>query len=421
MKKLLILGGSSSSIDFVKTAKKMGIYTIVTDWNNVTDSPVKLDADEYWDVSIMDYDKLVDLSRKSGVDGIIPCMRDSYLTPYRILCDKLGLPCYLNKSTEEISINKLKFKAACTEYGIPVAKRYNININDNLSLATLPYPVVVKPADGSGSRGFKICNNIDDVRIAYPVAEKISTTGQVIVEDYIPYDATIIHYTLVNGKCYYSGISDKISCRFESSGSSVMGLQVFPSLGEKAYLETLNDKAINMFESLGFENGPVWIEAFFDGKDKFVFNEMGYRYGGSSTFYPVEWMFGFSQMEMLLNFAVGNETGHFIPVRNNSKQKYCILPIHSKPGRIAEIRGMEDVLSRGDVYAYAPKYHSGQEIKDWGTAQQVFGYLHVLFSDKEGLNDTITEVLTQLKAYDEKGNNLLFTLFNLDNLKKLSI
>ena len=57
-KKLLILGGDSFSVDIVKTAQSMGVYTIVTDWYDTKRSPAKLVADEYWNISIEDYDLL---------------------------------------------------------------------------------------------------------------------------------------------------------------------------------------------------------------------------------------------------------------------------------------------------------------------------------------------------------------------------
>ena len=45
-KKLLILGGSAYMVDSVLAAKKMGIYTIVTDWHELEKSPAKQIADE---------------------------------------------------------------------------------------------------------------------------------------------------------------------------------------------------------------------------------------------------------------------------------------------------------------------------------------------------------------------------------------
>ena len=82
-KKLLILGGDSFSIDIVKTAKSMGVYTIVTDWYDVKRSPAKLVADEYWNVSIEDYDLLSQKIKEAHVDGVFTGFTDSYLLPYQ--------------------------------------------------------------------------------------------------------------------------------------------------------------------------------------------------------------------------------------------------------------------------------------------------------------------------------------------------
>ena len=415
-KKLLIIGGSASMIDLVETAKRLGVYTIVVDWNSITDSPAKTHADEYWNNSIMDYDSIVPKAKEKGVDGVITCMTDSYLTPYRIISEMLNTPCYLDEKTEKISTDKLLFKRNCHKYGIPVAKKYDVDVHDETAIEQLPFPVVVKPADGSGSRGFKVCQNKEDLIEGYNNAVKFSSSNRVIIEDYMPYDSVIIHYTLINGKCYYSGISDKISCKFKSSGSSVMGFQSFPSKGEKTYLDSLDEKVRNMFEKTGFKNGPIWIEAFFDGQKKFVFNEMGYRFGGSFTYYPVQYFYKVNQLEMLIEYAVTGEYSGVRPKRCKVDENYCILPVHCKAGMIQTIKGVDAVKDRKDVYAYAPKHFEGQEIKDWGTALQVFCYLHILYKDNNGLMRSIRDILSQLKAIDENGDNMLYTLYDIETL-----
>ena len=50
-KKLLVLGGNSISEDIVNAAHALGVYVVVTDWNDTGRSPAKLLADEYWKAS----------------------------------------------------------------------------------------------------------------------------------------------------------------------------------------------------------------------------------------------------------------------------------------------------------------------------------------------------------------------------------
>lgn len=66
-KKLLVLGGNNMSKEIVRKAQELGVHTTVTDWYDTQRSPVKLMADDYWNISIEDYDKLSESDRKSVV------------------------------------------------------------------------------------------------------------------------------------------------------------------------------------------------------------------------------------------------------------------------------------------------------------------------------------------------------------------
>ena len=91
-KKLLVLGGSSLMVDPVLRAKELGIYTIVTDWHELEKSPAKRVADEYWNISLMDYDQLVAKIKEENVNGILTGFTDAFLLAYQQLCELTGLP-----------------------------------------------------------------------------------------------------------------------------------------------------------------------------------------------------------------------------------------------------------------------------------------------------------------------------------------
>ena len=419
-KKLLVLGGKPiGSIELVQRAKELGLYVIVTDFLPEDQSPAKKIADESWPISTAEVDVLAELCREYHVDGVLTAVHEFNINRMIDICERLGKPCYCKRTTWVYCDNKVAFKSLCLKNNIPVAHKYDIDINDIEEVSKLDFPVIVKPVDGSGSRGFSICHNVDELIIGYNNALNFSPQKTILVEDYIPYNAVIIHYTMHEGICYYSGMSDKISVKFESTGASVMGLQTFPSTGEDTYLKNEDRKVCSMFENAGFTNGPIWIEAFYDGKDNFIFNEMGYRLGGSLTNYPVEYFYGESQLDMMISVAIGEKkTANF--VRAVNKQKYCILPIHIKPGKIVSIMGIKEIKDRIDVNACVPVHYLGDEIQEWGSAQQVFCYMHILYSDKVSLKSSIDSILEKLKAIDQSGNNMLYTLFDLNNIDNLS-
>ena len=419
MKRILVLGGKPiGSVEIVKRAKGLGHYVIVTDYLPREASQAKLFADESWEISTADIDELEKRCRENHVDGVITGVHEFNINRMLDLCERLNLPCYCKRSTWLYCDSKVAFKSLCQKNGVPVAKKYDLSDFSDNRLSKVDYPVITKPVDGSGSRGFSICQNPDELKKGYAYAKEFSPTGSVLVEDYIPYDAVIIHYTMVEGKCVFSGISDKYSVKFPSTGASVMGLQLFPSRGIDGYLRTLDKRVRDMFEREGFSNGPIWIEAFFDGRDNFIFNEMGYRFGGSMTNYPVNYFYNVNQLDQLIHVALG-EPYQVVAKDVCPSKKYCILPVHIHAGKIAKVTGIDVVRAREDVYAYVPVHFEGDVIQEWGSAQQVFCYLHVLFDNIKNLQDSIQQVLMTLRATDSTGNNLLFTLFNINELSGL--
>ena len=294
MKKILILGGRPiGSVELVLKAKDLGLYTIVTDYLSKDMSPAKFIADESWNISTSDVSTLVRKCNENNVSYITTGVHEFNINRLIDITELLSTTCYCSRSTWKYCDNKIEFKKLCKSHNISIAQTYTLNDK-------IIYPVITKPVDGSGSRGFHICNNYIELEKAYKDSIKYSPSKEVLIEEYIPHNTVIIHYTMINGKCYYSGMSDKISVTFKNTGSSVMGIQTFPSKGEEKYLNTLDEQVRIMFEQSGFINGPIWIEAFYDGDSLFIFNEMGYRFGGSLTYYPVKYFYGLDQLDLFI-------------------------------------------------------------------------------------------------------------------------
>lgn len=411
MQKILILGGRPiGSVEIVKRANEMGLYTIVADYLPKKQSPAKIIANESWNISTAEVDLLCDRCKENEVNCIAAGVHEFNISRMIDISERLMLPCYCTASTWRYCDDKGLFKQLCKSNNIPVATTYDLN-DDNID-----FPVITKPIDGSGSRGFHICNNREELISSFEDAKIYSPSNRVLIEKYIPYNAVIIHYTMVNGICYYSGMSDKISVTFKSTGASVMGIQTFPSKGEQIYLNTLNNKVCRMYEQAGFMNGPIWIECFYDGENSFVFNEMGYRFGGSLTYYPVKYFYGIDQLDLYLNASLGIVPDVVDIKRKENLRNYCILPIHIKPGIITEIVGLDALKKIEGFYAIAPVHYKGDEIMDWGSAQQVFCYIHILYDTVKQLNHTLHKVLDTLQVTNVNGDNMLYTLFDINSL-----
>ena len=411
MKKILILGGKPiGSCEITETAKKEGYYTVVVDYLKTEESAAKRIANEHWEISTAQVDKLAKRCKEEHIDAVVTGVHEFNIRRKIELCDLLNLPQYCTKEQWDFCEDKANFKSMCLKHGIDVAKTYTLQ--DDIT-----YPVIVKPVDSSGSRGFSICHNREELEKGIEFALNFSESKKYLIEEYIRSDACIIHYTAVNGEIYFSGMSDKISQCLEG-GSSVMAFQSFPSESIDRYLDEVNEKAIRMFKDLGVQNGPIWIEAFNDKENhRFIFNEMGYRFGGSLTNYPVQHFYGIDQMNLMVKNAVDEEIKFdYNEAFKPKTSHYCIMPIHVKAGVINCIVGLDDAKNIDGVEHIVMVHYEGDEIKNWGSAQQVFCYLHVSFNSYKELISSINKVKKTLSVRDENDNEMLFYLFDTNKL-----
>ncbi len=408
-KTLLVLGGKPiGSSEIVAYAKSRGTRTIVADYLPAADSPAKRIADEAWDVSTADVDSLERMCAEAGVDGVAAGVHEFNIERMIKLAGRLGLPCWCDMSQWRAMEDKESFKSLCRDFDIDVAREYLPE--EALFLPDDAFPLAVKPRDGSGSRGFSKCLVREDLPGAIAKAEAASPSGGVLVEEYIDSDAVIVQYTAHKGEIAYSGMLDKASRKMGASGAPIMAVQVGPSVHEREYLQDVDAKAKAMLASIGLHEGPIWMEAFCkDGR--FVFNEAGLRFGGSLTYRFVERMAGIDQLDLLYACVMGEERPP-VEARFEEDGLYMIWPVHLRPGRIAEVRGLDELRADPRIVAVTPVHGVGDEIEEWGSAQQVFAYIHLFAPDAAGLLRAARDAAGALKVLDEEGHGMLTWLFD---------
>lgn len=407
--KLLLLGGKPiGSCEIVAAAQEKGYYVIVADYLPKEESPAKLIADEAWELSTDDIAVLKKLSIAAGVDGVLAGVHEFNLQKMTVLSNELNLPCYCTEKQQLLCEDKSSFKKFCHDYGLNVAQEYS---NDNTLLQDPSvYPLAVKPRDGSGSFGFSKCDTPDDLEEAVRYAETYSVCGEALIEEYINSNALIAQYTAHNGNIYFCGLTDKYSLPINEDGAPIMALQVAPSVHTEEYLCQVDPSMKKMLQALDVTEGPVWLELFYcDGR--FVVNEIGYRFGGSLTYYLVKELYGIDQLDLLISYTMGQDCV-FNYGESTFEGSYVIWPLHLKPGRITTIEGLNWLASQDEFVAFAQVHHEGEEIEDWGSAKQVFGYLHLKADSFSALLSFMKEVQQNVRVKDAHDNDMLFALFN---------
>ena len=409
-KKLLILGGNPASCGIVKAAKAFGVYTIVTDWNDLEKSPAKSVADSFWNISLMDYDALLERIKEEGINGIITGYTDSYLLPYQHICELSGLPCYASKEVFETTMDKAKFKKLCRDNGISVIPEYQMESFDP-SVISAKNKFIIKPVDNSGSRGVILCERPEDYLKCLDYSLSFSKQKRVLIEKYMELDSISISYTFQDGEVSISTTDDRYVHK-SASGSSVTRLSIYPSKYTETYIELMDDKVRSMYKNLGVRNGVVAIQFFTDGTE-FYAMEMGHRLTGGQHYTYTQMENDTSVLNNLIHFALtGRMADYRIADRDNVRFKntYCHMFLLGKEGVISRFEGLDYLYGLPELLQLFQRKRVGDSIGLDGTTSQIVIGLHLKLKSIDDLNRIKQEIQQNVHFYDDAGNNLMMEI-----------
>ncbi|WP_448915682.1 ATP-grasp domain-containing protein [Eubacterium ramulus] len=416
-KKLLLLGGSLWKDAISAFAKENGVQLVAT--GNDTTSAIFDISQEYYNVDSTNAEKMKRLIKENHIDGVYMGGSEAVISAASQYLNELGLPCYCKKEQWEYLQNKANFKQLCIENGLPVVPRYTIEENC-IELPKEVYPVITKPADGCGSSGFSICHNNDELVIGYNKAKDNSDSGSVIVEKFVKNKGIVVFLTFSNGKMYFSGLEDKYPVQYAREGSYVAGLLILESKFTKEFRERFEEKIEKTMASIGIKEGSVWIEVFHDG-DEYYFNEVGYRYGGTVSVYPVDYFYGINQVASDMYYALTGESkiaGHtsLISANLHRKKYYAVYPVHLNAGKIKEIKGLNSLQENNDVIVIPVAKKVGTEIVQNGSFSQTFALVHFVFDTKKELEEMIDLIHRELIVLDDNDINMVHKMLQVDEV-----
>lgn len=417
-KRLLILGATGLMCSVVETARRMGVYTIVTDY--YPDAMAKKTADKRYDVSTTDIDALERIAREEKVDGVFTGFSDVNLYSARELCDRLGLPFYATREQLDMTTNKLKFKEMCRRHGVPTVKQYELDsrcLPEHLS--RIEYPLIVKPADSYASKGCSVCRNEQDLRDAVEKALPFSASKQIIVERYMDpnhCDDVVISYLFVNGTAYLEFVGERYTNTEQKGMAPLAAAIVSPASYVEAYMQEVDANTKEMFASIGVSDGRVFIQAFHDDKG-FYFYEMGFRLSGGEEYIPVKKEWGVDEPAALIRYAL---TGSML--RNDRSISctplyhacYCNLVFLCSAGTIHRIEGLDQVQNDPRVLRLTKLMKPGDTVQANGTLSQVLCRVYLKEQTRDKLQKAIAEIGRSIIAYDENGEPMMLKVYGAD-------
>lgn len=404
-KRLLVLGGTLSTYDVVKTAKEMGIYVIVADY--LEGGPAKEIADETVLVSTTDMDALSNLIKEKNIDGVFTGASEFNIRNMITLCEKNGLLIYSTTELWNTLSNKKRFKDTCRKYNVPVVPEYIVA--DEASKDAIEYPVIVKPVDSFSGHGISVCHKKEDLQKSIEYAEANSRTGKYIIEKYITGKNVEVYCLVQDGEVYLLSASDRYTNK-EQGGAPVPVAFYHPSKYVDTYLEKVHSYVQTMFKEIGVKNGVFFMESFLVDESNFMFYEMGFRLNATMEYHFIEYFNGFSPLKMMISYALTGTMGENVSKLNdphlNGKQA-CEIALLLKTGKISEIKGIEKINEEDFIIHTIQFYNEGDVLNETGNLNQNFARIKVVADTKEELEDRIEYVYNEVSVRDENGNEML--------------
>ena len=395
MKRLLMLGGSTSQVCAIKKAKEMGHYVIICDY--LPNNPGQYVADEFYQISTTDKEAVLKLARSLNLDGVVCYASDPAAPTAAYVCEKLGLPTNPYNSVVILS-NKDLFRNFLREHGFHVPTAYSYSDLDSLlaDQNKFDYPVMVKPVDCSGSKGINKIYSSDDLVYAYNDAMKYSRCKKIIVEKFIEkkgYQVSGDGFS-VDGQFVFRCFGNEFYSNNGIKEYVPLG-ECWPSVLDESIQQKIHNEIQRLITCLNMKTGAYNIEVILDKDDNVYILELGARNGGSLIPQITQYATGVDMVEYTIKAALNDDCSSL--KMKNVEGYWSNYMVHStKSGVLKEIY-LDDEI-KDNFIEYQTDFKTGDEVSAFENSGHALGTMVFKYKSQEEMFNKISRLTDLVKV-----------------------
>lgn len=389
MKRILMLGGSTSQICAIKAAQNMGHYVIICDY--LPDNPGQYVADEFYQVSTTDKDAVLALAKKLDLDGVVCYASDPAAPTAAYVCEKLGFPTNPYDSVMVLS-NKDTFREYLKKHNfcVPYTESYTDIETMKKNAEKFKFPVMVKPVDCSGSKGINKVYSKDEYDFAFSDVMKYSRCKRLVVEEFIEkkgYQVSGDGFS-VDGKLVFRCFGNEFY-----SGNGVKEYvplgECWPSVLDKDVQDKIHAEIQRLITELGMKTGAYNIEVILDKDDNVYILELGARNGGSLIPQITKYATGVDMVEYTIKAALSEDC-------SDLKMKeptgfWSNYMVHSKKtGKLVRVNVAKEL--EDNFVEYQTDYKKGDMVYAFENSGHALGTMVFKYKTKEEMFDKIARL-----------------------------
>ena len=278
MKKLLVIGAGFLQDFVIQKAVSMGYETLTVDADS--EAIGFSHAHKHAVVNIVDEKACLEYAKAEKIDGVVTAATDFGVLSAAYVAQEMGLR-GLKYEVAQLIKNKYRVRKCLFEARVDDTEQaYEVNVDTDIeSIAQkLQYPVMVKPCDGSGSRGASRVDNAADLNNACAYAMNASITRRAEIETFIIGQEYGAESLVVDGQIHVLGIMKKWMTKppYYAELGHAMPCGLSAEVEKKARMCIKN-----AISSLGINFGSVNMDMLITPDGKVYIIDIGARMGGN--------------------------------------------------------------------------------------------------------------------------------------------
>ncbi|MDR2313247.1 MAG: ATP-grasp domain-containing protein [Spirochaetaceae bacterium] len=207
--RILILGAGIMQGPAIRSAKDMGLETVVIDGD--PQAPLAAAADRFECIDLKDIHGIEALARtlmaEGGLDGVMTAGTD-FSASVAWTAEKTGLPGISYESALDAS-DKERMRRRFAQAGLPSPAFTVLREIPPAGDLSVGYPAVVKPVDNMGGRGCRRVDTFAELRDAVEGALRFSRSRRAIVEEYMEGPEFSVDAVIYRGDIRICGLADR--------------------------------------------------------------------------------------------------------------------------------------------------------------------------------------------------------------------
>ena len=390
MKKLLVIGAGFLQDFVIQKAKKMGYETLTVDAD--PNAVGFKSADRYAVINIVDEKACLEYARKENIDGVLTAATDYGVLTAAYVAREMNLP-GLNYEAAQLIKNKYRVRKCLFDSHIDDTEQaYEIDKDTDLKdlCGKLSFPVMVKPCDGSGSRGASRVDSPEDFPKACSAAMDSSITHRAKVETFITGTEYGAESLVAGGEVHVLGIMRKWMTKppyYAELGHAI------PTDLPREVEERARQCVENAIKVLGINFGSVNMDMLITKEGKIHIIDIGARMGGNMIGpCVIPYGTGIDYMANMIRNAVGDETD-FTPTSHSCVATRLLAFDDGVVKRLPDFAALEKEYGV-EIYHHL---EVGQRVNEYHTNLDGCGYVVARADDVDSAVNTVDTVLNRIK------------------------